>query len=287
MATNKDVSADANFDSQNIFDELSEWQEIWDEVQQIEKKQEKDMFFYLKKTNAFFFFLNVVVFLGISLSLVYIYIQTQEEKKEYSFLSPICSLFLWDIEVPGNTCYGVQAVFSEYETKLSDEKRNQTEKILPALWEVYSVENFNLSKKVSFLLEKTNSRLRPKEILSAFDELKWIFAPVDKKEIRCYDISITSWNILNITCDAYSSDWDTSIVELKSEDSIESVLWWGTSISRASSFIYFLENHSKSKFQVLEKPDSFSKEDVQDLPYTQKTTMNLKLLYKNASNLSF
>jgi hypothetical protein len=40
---------------------------------------------------------------------------------------------------------------------------------LPAL---YSVENFSLSKDVKFLVEKTDTKLKPLEIMSDFDQLK-------------------------------------------------------------------------------------------------------------------
>ena len=287
MAQNKDSSGDVDFDSQNIFDEFSESQEIWDEIQRIDKQQEKDVFFYLKKSNSFIFFLNVMLFLGICVFIAYSYVQTQEKKTEYSFLSPICSLFLGNIDIEGNTCYGVNPILIEYGEKLENLKKQQAEMTVPILWEIYSIENFNLSKKVSFLLEKTNTRLRPLEILTAFDSLKSRFASIDKKELRCYDISIESWNIMNVTCDAFSPDWDTSIVDLRGGDTIESVAGWGTSISRASSFIYFLENHSDSNFQILEKPNSLSKQEIQELPYTQKTTIQLKLRYSDSSILSF
>lgn len=281
-----EASVDANFDSQNIFDELSWSQEVGDEVQKIEAIQHKDVFFYLKKFNSFSFFINVILFLAICVASVYMFIQTQDTKREYSFLAPVCSLFLWDINI-WNTCYWVQSIFSEYETRLSDLKVSQTRSVLPLLWEVYAIENFNLSRKVSFLLEKTNNRTRPLEMLVAFDDLKNKFAPVDKKELRCYNISILEGNILDITCDAFSSDWDTSIASLKEWDSIETVRGWGTSISRASSFIHFIENHSQSKFQIVEKPEALSREEVQELPYTQKTTFHLLLRYNDVANLSF
>jgi hypothetical protein len=55
--------------------------------------------------------------------------------------------------------------------------------------------------------------LKPLEILEAFDSLKNTFSPTDKQEISCYDISIRE-DILDITCDAFSSDWNTDIVTL-------------------------------------------------------------------------
>lgn len=287
MAPNKDISGDVNFDSQNIFDELSWAQEVWDEVQKIEETENKDMFFYLKKFNTFSFFLNIILFLSIWVWSLYVYVQSQEEKKAYPFLTPICSLFLWNIDTEENNCYGINSIFSDYEEKVEELKIQQAEQIAPLLSEVYTIENFSLSPKIAFLLEKTETRLRPLEIIMAFDEMKNIFAPIDKKELRCYNMKISQGDILDVTCDAFSSDWDTSIVNLWEGDSISPVNGGGTSISKASSFIYFLENHSKSKFQVISKPDTLSKQEVQELPYTQITTIHLELRYTNLSNLSF
>lgn len=286
MAQEKDTSGDINFDSQNIFDEFSESQDIGEEVKEIEKKQEKDIYYYLKKLNSVFFSLNVLLFLGILIIISYLYIQSGEENRNYDVLTPICSVFLWRSDIDVWTCKSVGYGLVKYRELLQWEKQQQTKKILPLLWEVYSIENFNLSKKVSFLLEKTESRLKPLDIISAFDAMKAEFAPVDKNEISCSEINIQAGGILSIECSIYSSDWDTWIADFK-DGTREYIIWWGTSVSRASSFIYFLENHQKSPFTILEKPESLSSEAARLSPYTQKTVIQLILQYSSTSQLSY
>jgi len=87
---------------------------------------------------------------------------------------------------------------------------------------VYALENFNLSKKVVFLLDTSKNKLRASEIITSFDEIKNQYSPVDKEEISCYDLSISDQKVLTITCDVFSSDWDTKIVSLK--DGIKSTI---------------------------------------------------------------
>ncbi len=285
MAGNKDNSSpQEDFNTQNIFDEFTESQDIGDEVKKVEALAEKDVYYYLKKLSRFFLVCNTLLFLGVIFSVIYVYIQDSEDKREYSLLSPICSLFLWKWEIWGGSCYGVAWVLQEYREKVDSESSIQAEKILPLLWEVYALENFNFSKRASFLLQKTEERLMTIEILSAFDELKTKFAPRDKSEISCYNVSISSVNNMLVSCDIYSSDWDSSIANLE-DGSISSNSWWGTSISRASSFIDFLENYSESPFNILDKPWILTVENVQNWPYTRKTTIQLQLQYSRLSDL--
>lgn len=277
---------ESNIEDQNIFEEFTESEKIQDEVKNYEQKQSRDLFYYLRKINTLLFSINVIIFIGLLGGFLYTYVQSDTSKKTYDYLNPICNVFLWDIEIELHTCYGVSKVLSDYTEKLEWEKMSQARKILPLIWDLYSIDNFNLSKKVSFLLDKSESRLRPLKILWAFDEVKSAFAPIDKSEISCYDILIGDWDILTITCDAFSPDWDTKIVDLQ-DGNIWFVAWWGTSISRASSFIHFLENYSKSPFQVLQKPKKLSSETVQSWPYTQKTTIQLRLQYFEPQALTF
>lgn len=286
MAQDNDISADMDFDSQNIFDEFSDSEEIAQEVKQIEEKEKKDIYYYVKNLNTFLFVVNILIFLSICISAVYIYIQSGENKKAYNFLSPICGVFLWDVSQESGRCYGVTPILKEKKDLLSSQKTLQAESIIELLGEVYSIENFNLSKKVSFLLDKTQTRVKPLEILANFDAIKTSFAPTDKWELSCYDIKITSDSIMEVTCDAYSSDWDTQIVGLD-KWSVSYITGWGTSISRASSFISFIENSTDSPFVVVEKPSALNSEEIQLGPYTQKTTMKLKLQYSSIEALSY
>ncbi len=217
---------------------------------------------------------------------MYIYLQTQTEKKEYSFLEPVCSLFLGSKNITPGTCYTITPLVEEYRNLVAQEKIQQSQKILPLLGESYAIENFNASKKVDFLLKKQQNRLRPLNIMGVFDEMKFKFSPEDKTDISCTNILLESDNILNIDCDVYSSDWDSAIASLQ-EGAISRLESGGTSISRASSFMNFLENTPDSPFTILEKTNSLSFEKVEVKPYTKRTTIHMKLKYSDPENLSF
>jgi hypothetical protein len=285
MTQKNNTENDSVIDSENIFDEFTDTDNIRNEINKTEKQKEKDIYYYLKKLNSFFLTVNVLMLIVLILGVLYFHVQEWEEKKEFSFLSPICKFILWNENITPGTCYWVSSILSEYEWRLSDEISNQSIEIFPILSDIYSLENYNLSKKVSFLLEKNGTRLKPLEILEAFDSLKNTFSPTDKQEISCYDISIRE-DILDITCDAFSSDWNTDIVTLN-KWIIETLPWWGTSISRASSFMHFIENYWESTFFLLEKPANLSSISVQSWPYTRKTTFSLKMQYSSKDNLNF
>jgi len=277
MPKEKPEDINQTVSSENIFDEFTNSDEIKKEIEQTDKNIEKDIYFYLKKISSVLLVLNIIALLLILFSAFYIYVQEGEDKKEFSFLSPVCSVFLWSNEYFPNTCYGISAVYLEYGDELSSETNNQIVRLLPLIWEVYSLENFNLSKKVSFILEKSENRLTPLRMLENFDEIKNIFSPTDKWEIACYDIAISN-NILDITCDSFSSDWNTDILTVQ-DTTLASLPGWWTSISKASSFLYFIENYSKSLFEIIEKPSSFNSQSVQVPPYTQKTTFQFQLQF--------
>jgi len=278
--TSKEISKDIN--SENIFDEFTNSQDIKKELEKNEKSSDRDVYYYLSKISGFFLWINIVLFLTIITCFVYVYVQNQDDKREYSFLSPICWLFLWNESIYPGTCYGVSSVLSEYKNKLETLTSEQSNKIFPLLESRYSIENFNLSKKVSFLLEKWETRLKPLEILNEFDKMKNIFSPTDKSEISCYSINIIN-NVVTMTCDSYSSDWNTDILSVEN-NSLKAVSGGGTSISKASSFIDFFERYSASNFEVLQKPESFTSEVFQSGPYTQKTSFEFSLLYLNNSS---
>lgn len=285
MAQKNTEENNISTDSDNIFDEFTNSDDIKEEISKKEKQQQRDMYYYIKKSGSFFFTINIILFIVLIVGAFYIYIQEGEWKKEYRFLSSVCNIFLWSTNITPGTCYGVSPILWEYENLLSNNIDSQARKIFPILWDIYSIENFNLSRKVSFLLEKSDTRLKPLEILVAFDNIKNIFSPTDKEEISCYDMFISD-NMLNITCDAYSSDWNTDIVTLN-QGAIETLPWGGTSISRASSFIYFIENYHNSSFVILEKPQTLSYLPIQLWPYTQKTTFTLKMEYTSKKDLIF
>jgi len=275
----KNKNPDIN--SENIFDEFIQPEEIKTEIEKNDLDTQKDIYYYLKKISTVVLFCNVFLFLWFIVSLGYIYIQNNSERTEYSFLTPVCNLILWSKEITPGTCFGISPILNEYSSKLQELQLQQSSDILPLLGEKYWLENFNLSRKIAFILEKWENRLMPLDILSDFDEMKDTFSATDKSEISCYNMSIVD-DMLSMTCDSFSSDWNTDILwvddtVLKTRD------WWGTSISKASSFINFLENYSETPFIIVDKPEFYNSETTTG-PYTRKTTFNFTLLHVMQDN---
>lgn len=275
-----------SLDTENIFDEFISASNIKEEVAKVDISADKDFFYYLKKISSFFLFINIAFFLLIILWLGYIFIQNSESDRQYSILKPICSIFLWDARIWWNSCYWLTPMLAKYSQNLDTEKREVSQRVIPLLEEVYSIENFNFSQRARFILQKGDDRLQVLDILSAFDVLKTKFAPRDKSEISCYNISIMRGNILELSCDVFSSDWDNGITSLNN-GSISFLDGGGTSISRASSFIEFLEHYPNSPFDLLDKPKTYSVENIQNGPYTKKTTIQIQLWYTKNSDLIF
>jgi hypothetical protein len=61
---------------------------------------------------------------------------------------------------------------------------------LSLVGDVYSISNFIFSKDISFLLDRTENKVRPLKILEEFDKLKNEFEPINKSRIRCSNIYI-------------------------------------------------------------------------------------------------
>ena len=282
----KPLPIESESDAWNIFDEFTHAEEVVREVKEIQKAEEKDIFYYIKMLSLVFLVINIILGIWVLLFFSYRYIQNTPEKKPYNFLAPICQLFLGSKDYAPGTCFSITSMVQEYRDTYNTTRKSQMEQILPLLGEKYSIENFNDSKKVKFLLDEEATRLRPLDILTAFDEIKFKFSPQDKSDIFCSSINITSNGDISISCDVYSSDWDTKIITLD-EGTISFLPSGGTSISRASSFIYFLEHITDSPFTIIDKNIALNVEDVDKPPYTKKTMIQLKLKYRDTESLSF
>lgn len=145
---------------------------------------------------------------------------------------------------------------------------------------LYTTIDFLNSGEVSFLLDKTHTRLKPFDILEEFDRLKNEFETQDKTALSCYDIVIQD-DVMTVNCDTYSSDWDSSIRLPNGETS---PLIGGTAISRATSFLDFIEQESNI-LNISQKQKQFSLQSVsgENLWYTKKTTFSLQLQYSQNS----
>lgn len=267
----------------NIFKELSWDLDFWD-IKEESKNEEiiKDSIYYMNLSKKSLFFLNIALLFILVLTFSYVSIQKNEDMLNNSLLNPFCSVLLgWEISSKVNwDCSSVYSLYNEYSTKNETLKTSFTNTIAAILPALYSVENFTLSKDVKFIIEKTDSKIKPLDILSTFDKLKNSFVAWDKWQLTCSNLEIDSQNNFSISCTAYTSDWSDSI---PSSDPGKKISW--TSISLASSFISYIEKNSK-EFEILDKPKTFSREDYTWVwYYTKKTDFNLKLkYYKNNTN---
>lgn len=275
--SNQDTST--NINTENIFDELSVESETHKDVEREQEREKKDKYFYIKKTNTVLIFFNIVCFLSIILFSFYYYIQTSEQKKEYAFLNIICPIFQWEWYIDNQeNCRWIDSVLSEQKKNLNKLKEQQSKLVLDVISDVYSLDNFNLSKNIVFLLDRSENRLKPSEILTEFDAMKLEFSSSDKSDISCSNIHIYDEESFSIDCDIFSSDWDSKIYVFESGSKLAKK-WWGTSISRAASFVDFLENAEKSPFHIVEKPKQYTAQKIQKPPYTQVTSISLKMKY--------
>lgn len=281
------ISPDQDFDNQNIFEDFTSDDSLEKEVKTHEESTKRDLFYYLKAVSGFLKIINTFLFIIIAVFSGYLYIQQTTSEREYAFLNPICFLFLWNAAETTNSCYSVSWYLNKSEENLESLKIYQTDQIASLIGDIYLVDNFIYSKIVSFLISISKDALNPTEILVEFDRLKNKFEPVDKSKIVCQDINIVQWWILEARCEAYSSDWDTKVPEIK-EGVLSNSTTGGTSISIASSFIEFLENDPSSKFTLLEKQKVFFSSNVTELwVYTKKTPFTIKIQYDTGKMLKF
>lgn len=272
---NLDISSVPSQD--NIFDELSSNMDIRKEVEKHESRKEKGAFYYIWLVSSWLIAVNMILFFIVILFMTYSYVQSTTTSKNFAFLAPICERVISNVNDIWS-CYSVNYLLIRENGKLEALKEQQANDVARIFWDLYSFENFHLSKKMVFLLDRTTNRLQPTKILSAFDELKNRYSSVDKSEITCGRLELSMDNILKVSCDIYSSDWDTKVITF--QNGIKTFInWWGTSISKAASFIDFLKNFEESPFRVMQQNTVFSSEEVQTPPYTQKTTIVLALEY--------
>ncbi len=263
--------------STNIFDDFSQDEKLKDEVEQSKKEQEKGRYYYLSIIARVLGIINLFFFLFYVGGVIYIYIQNSDEMDNISALNPICGAFIWEGTHDWGDCSGVSSLLSEYERKQWNIENKVYKQIIDSISDVHYLSNFSSSKEALFLVDKEVNRMQPLKVLEEFDTLKNEFEPALKWRIQCKNIRI-SWNsIIEIECDAYSTDWNTRILWPSwKKDAVDLVK--GTSMSVASSFINFLEKQSKT-FTVLEKTKMFwiSNFSSSDVVYSKKTKFELKL----------
>jgi hypothetical protein len=104
------------------------------------------------------------------------------------------------------------AVMDEvYNKKLSDLKDKQSTEVLSLLVEIYKTENFNKSKEVVFLNDRSKNKLKTLSILNKFDNLKYNYDPLNMQRIQCNNFTITDDLILKTSCEAFSNNYEKNI----------------------------------------------------------------------------
>jgi hypothetical protein len=265
----------------NIFADFTNDKKLSEDVNKIEEKKKKTPLYYIWITTNILKSLNIVFFLWIVTFYAYYYAQ-KSDNIDLSLLDPVCSLFIGNVSSLDNGCTWVTSLLNKIENQTETLKKTQYSKISSVIWDVYATENFIYSKEISFLIDKSKTRVKPLEVLKEFDRLKNEFEPYEKSKIICSDLVFSVGNNLKVTCEAYSSDWDSKIVGFSWDKSRESVQ--GTSISVANSFLNYIQENSQV-FTLLNRQKVFSTFPINENgPYTKKTVFYIELGY-NSDNL--
>ena len=280
---NKEENEDniENNDS-NIFDDFNQDDSLIDEIDQIKKERDKDLFYYVDKAWSIMQVLFILSLLGVSITYWYIYIQNKVfiEKKDNQVLEPFCTLLLDNIHYDWSFCTSISTLKSDYEFKLENTKKDQIADILNILQSLYKIENFTKTKDVVFLKDKTSSKLQILKILEEFDNLKTEFDKVDKEKIQCRSITITEkTKTLSMDCVAYSAWYEKWIRWFNWKNDADSLVKW-TSVSIANSFLNYITLESK-QFTIINRQKIFKSDSViwVKTGFTNKTSFNLNLKY--------
>lgn len=269
-------------DSSNIFDEFEAW-ELKEELKTNIPAEKKNMYDYLSIAAWLFstiFWFSIFVVWGVY---GYVNIQENPELDNSSILAPVCKVFIGDIpNVNVNwNCTSISYLETKYSNDLKDLKSEQFSNSLALIEQIYKTENFLKSKEVVFLDTVTKTKLRPLEILEAFDKLKYNYDNNLLERIQCKDFSITNDWILSASCEAFSGWYETNI---KWFDGTDNQRVSGTSISIANSFLNYIEKQS-DVFTLIDRQKTFKSEWVFDeFSYiTKKTSFKLELQYNSDS----
>lgn len=270
-------------DSSNIFDEFETW-ELKEELKASKPIEKKNLYDYLSIAAWIFstIFWSCLFFVwGVY---GYVNIQENTELDNSSILAPICKVFIWNIPNANTNwnCTSISYLENKYSKDLEELKKEQFSDSLVLIEQIYKTENFIKSKEVVFLDTITKTKLRPLDILEAFDKLKYNYDSNLQERIKCENFSITSEWILNASCTAYSGWYETNIKWFDGTDN-QRVSW--TSISIANSFLNYIEKQSDN-FTLLDRQKTFKSEWVfAEYSYiTKKTDFELSLQY-NSDNL--
>ncbi|PZM85676.1 hypothetical protein DLH72_01685 [Candidatus Gracilibacteria bacterium] len=265
--------------SKNIFNDFNSDISLEAELKNIKEKESKDMFYYLNITGKFLQTFCILFFLGLSFFSAYITIQKSEDFSNQEYLDPICFLFNGDLNIDGGACSSISYNKNLIQYELENLYKEQSKLIVSILPVVYETESFSKTKELSFLVDKSGSKLKVLDIIERFDYFKNDFTGVEKKKLQCYDLTINGKEkFLSMKCEAFSAGYTSEIIGFSGNKGSKDNYLNGTSISVANSFINFLEKNAKKYFLVVDKQKTFESQQIlgQD-GYTNKTSFNLKL----------
>lgn len=274
--SNEDTETLKDKKSNNIFSDFNTDSSFEKEIKKIEWKWK---FFYLSLSLKILQFLFWFLVFSLIVIYMYIFIQKSESFKDSDLLNPICNILNWDISKENSWCSSITVNNNLIKEKINNLYLEQTKSIIKILPVIYESESFLNSKEVSFLIDKSENKLRVLDILWKFDYFKNSFTSFEKKKLKCFDVQINKLNnILSMKCEAYSSWYSSEIIWLSWDKSLtwEYLSW--TSISIANSFINYLDKNAEKYFSVVDRQKLFESESVAWIDwYTNKTSFDLKL----------
>lgn len=286
MAENKNEFETIDFENlpqeknenKNIFSDFNADTSLEEDLKKEKNKINKDIFYYLWIASKYLSFVFIILIIVLVIWYSYFFTQKYSNFSDNQFLAPVCSVLNGDISNLWNWCNSLNYNKDFLEKELDSLYGEQINDILKIIYLVYEKENFLKTKELSFLLDKSENKLKVLDILEKFDYFKNEFTWIEKKLLRCYNLSIDSSDkTLIMKCDAFSSSYAQDNIIWFSWDREWDKLSW-TAISVANSFINFLEKNASKYFIVIDRQKIF---DLQNYDwsdwFTKKTTFDLKL----------
>ena len=263
----EDSFQDEEFSVWNIFEDFENDELLEQEIDQSEVEIKKDAFYYMDLVSNFLKIVNIILIIVIIIAFSYIKIQDSDISSEV--LNPVCPLLLWNNisyeDLPSidnnsvfNTCMSISLAEKTISESIKEKSKYIYSRLLKIATDYYTMKDFINSKEVIFLLNASENKKDPLDLLVKFDKAKNDFLVSDKLRIQCHKV-VVSDSELEAECNAYSSLRDTSIPWYNWEKD-QSHLKWGTSISLASSFLNFLEK--QGDFVLLDKQKVFRIQEV-------------------------
>lgn len=263
-------------DTTNIFEEFLDDANLHEEIDAIQEKKQKDLYYYLSIAGSVFKWGFLISLFLLVILWGYIWVQENPEMKDQSFLDPICFVFTNGLPSQETYCSSITALIAEYKEKKEKIKDEQLQLIIPLIEQSYRVNSFDSSKEVIFLLDKSENRIKALDILNDFDDLKNAYDSIEKEKIQCKALLLTNES-LSMKCSAFTAGYEKNIIGFDAWNT-QKIRW--TSISLANSFINYIEKKSDI-FEVTNRQKLFSSERVfwSNTNFTHKTEFNLELKY--------